>query len=105
MKRAICLALCLWLCMPPLAISSNLIDPTRPNGSAASLEADKGWQLTATRITAQRRIAVINGIDVVEGGRIGAARVLRIRHAEVDLEAHGKPVTLHLLPAAMKQTR
>ena len=104
MKRATCLALCLWLCMPPLATSSTLIDPTRPNGSAASLEADEGWQLTATRITAQRRVAVINGIDVVEGGRIGAARVLRIRHAEVDLEAHGKPVTLHLLPATMKQT-
>ena len=105
MKRSTCLALCLWLCMPPLAMSSTLIDPTRPNGSAARLETDAGWHLTATRVTAQRRVAVINGIDVVEGSRIGAARVLRIRHAQVDLEAHGKPVTLHLLPATMKQTR
>lgn len=105
MKRVIGLVTCLSLCAPAMASSVALNDPTQPNGSAGTSEADGGWQLTATRITPQRRVAVINGVDVVEGARIGSALVLRIRHAQVDLDAQGEIVTLHLLPAEMKRMR
>jgi hypothetical protein len=104
MKLFTGLAACLWLCASATAVNA-LTDPTRPNGNASTLDNGDGWQLTATRITPQRRAATINGIEVIEGGLIGSARVLRIRHAQVDLDAQGEILTLHLLPARMKQVR
>lgn len=84
-----------------------LSDPTRPSGSAATASAggDSAWRLTATRITPERRSATINGIEVAEGATLGSARVLRISHAEVQLDMDGRHMTLHLLPAEVKTIR
>lgn len=90
------------------APAATLIDPTQPSGTAR-LDANSGgaggWRLSATHITPAKRLAVINGTQVAEGGLIGAARVLRVNHAQVKLDARGEIVTLRLLQAEVKKTR
>ncbi|MBU1190973.1 MAG: hypothetical protein KKA36_09440 [Gammaproteobacteria bacterium] len=88
--------------------ASGLSDPTRPSGSI-SASAESGavgvWRLNATRITPTQRSAVINGIKVAEGGDIGGARVLRISHAQVQLQSQGEILNLQLQPTQVKKSR
>lgn len=113
--RASILLLC---CLPPFAaatpdtishpLSHTLSDPTRPSGTSASAQSGTstgGWHLTATRITPAQRSAVINGSRVREGEEINGARVLHIRHAQVQLATPGGVTTLRLLPAEVKTIR
>ncbi len=76
--------------------------PSEPLGSRAGVARPGGWKLTATRVRNGDRRAVINGREVREGDAIGGARVRRIRHTEVTLEADGQRFTLRLLPTAIK---
>lgn len=108
-------ALLLLLCCAPLGakatpdtLASSLNDPTRPSGTPSLQEGTPGaggWRLTATRITPAQRSAVINGNRVREGEEINGARVLHIRHAQVQLATPGGVTTLHLLPAEVKKLR
>ncbi|MBI5463260.1 MAG: hypothetical protein HY941_13830 [Gammaproteobacteria bacterium] len=100
-------------CLPAVlhaAPATTLIDPTQPSGTPQT-DANGGaggWRLSATRITPAKRLAVINGTQVAEGDLIGAARVLRVSHAQVKLvklDAQGEVVTLRLLQAEVKKTR
>lgn len=109
--RASILLLC---CLPPFAaatpdtISHTLSDPTRPSGTSTSAQSGTstgGWRLSATRITPAQRSAVINGSRVREGEEINGARVLHIRHAQVQLATPGGVTTLRLLPAEVKTIR
>lgn len=109
--RALTLLLC---CLPPFAVATPdtvgnpLSDPTRPNGTPSVQEDGNhasGWRLSATRITPAQRSAVINGNRVREGEEINGARVLHIRHAQVQLATPGGVTTLQLLPAEVKKRR
>ncbi|WP_297528106.1 general secretion pathway protein GspB [Thiohalobacter sp.] len=85
--------------------AAPLGDPTAPSeplGTAAASGRSGGWTLSATRIRNGDRRAFINGREVREGDAIGNARVRRIRHTEVTLEADGQRFTLRLLPTAIK---
>jgi len=87
------------------AQAAPLGDPTAPSeplGTPAGIARSGGWTLNATRIRDGDRRAVINGREVREGEAIGSARVRRIRHTEVTLEADGQRFTLRLLPTAIK---
>ncbi|MBI5041499.1 MAG: hypothetical protein HZB57_10000 [Gammaproteobacteria bacterium] len=101
------LCLCL-LSVLGTATATTLIDPTQPSGTP-QLDANGGgpggWRLSATHITPAKRLAVINGTQVAEGDLIGSARVLRVSHAQVKLDAQGEIVTLRLLQAEVKKTR
>lgn len=104
--------LMLWLaCLAPLAAhgaADVIADPTRPSGmrqTADPADTAGDWRLTATHIAAGQRSAVVNGSRVREGETIGGARVLHIRHGQVQLLAQGRVTTLHLLPADVKKTR
>ncbi len=103
-RCAVCIALCLCSAM---VNASELSDPTRPSGSITAVEpgAVGAWRLNATRITPTQRTAVINGIKVAEGGEIGGARVLRISHAQVQLQTQGEVLTLPLQTAKVKKAR
>lgn len=101
------LCVCL-LTMLRAASATALTDPTQPSGTPrmdATANGPGGWRLSATRITPAKRLAVINGTQVAEGGLIGSARVLRVSHAQVKLDAQGEIVTLRLLQAEVKKTR
>ncbi|BCO32452.1 hypothetical protein TspCOW1_25550 [Thiohalobacter sp. COW1] len=86
------------------ATASALADPTAPNPRGqrgAQGMADAG--LTWTRVTENRREAVINGIRVTEGDRLGGVRILRIRHGAVMIETASGRSTLRLQPSRIKQ--
>ena len=111
LTRALLLLLC---CAPPGVsatpdtLSNTLSDPTRPSGTPSvqgGATHETGWHLTATRITPVQRSAVINGSRVREGEEINGARVLHIRHAQVQLATPGGVTTLQLLPAEVKKRR
>ena len=90
------------------ATAATLSDPTQPSGTPStdtSVAGPGSWKLSATRITPAQRVAVINGQQVAEGGLIGTARVLRVSHAQVKLDAQGEIVTLRLLQSEVKKTR
>lgn len=101
--------LMLWLaCLAPVAASGAadvIADPTRPSGMPQAADAAGGWRLTATHVAAGQRSAIVNGSRVREGETIGGARVLLIRHGQVQLLAQGRVTTLHLLPTDVKKTR
>lgn len=91
------------------AAETTLIDPTQPSGhsqpAVLGSAAPASWQLTATHITPYKRLAIINGTQVAEGGRIGNARVLNISHAQVRLDAQGDIITLRLVQSEVRKTR
>ena len=90
------------------ATAATLSDPTQPSGAPSAdttVGEPGGWKLSATRITPMKRLAVINGQQVAEGDLIGTARVLRVSHAQVKLDAQGETVTLRLLQSEVKKTR
>ncbi|MAT65232.1 MAG: hypothetical protein CMN57_06280 [Gammaproteobacteria bacterium] len=84
--------------------ASALADPTAPNPRGqrgAQGVTDEG--LTWTRVTENRREALINGIRVTEGDRLGGVRILRIRHGAVMIETASGRSTLRLQPSRIKQ--
>lgn len=102
-------ALLLVLCSVPMGIRASaetLHDPTRPVDTPhPQAGGDGGWQLNATRITPSQRSAVINGSRVREGEEINGARVLHIRHAQVQIATPDGITTLRLLPAEVIKIR
>ena len=81
-----------------------LADPTRP--PAAEMPAITGenavrqetWRLDSTLVSEFRRIAVINGQRVSEGGAVGTATVAEIGRDEVVLLADGREIVLKESP-------
>jgi hypothetical protein len=102
-------SLCLALAATVASFSTwALQDPTRPTDPAhyfgTEAMADKPtWALQSVLSSADRRVAVINGIRVLEGDRIGAAQVVSIRPAAVVLKTDHRTVTLRLWPAGIKK--
>lgn len=88
----------------PLVLATSLEDPTRPNNhSAFAITPVPGakkddWKLHSTLIAPDRRIAVINGEQVSEGGSVNGAKVLQIRHSSVLIQTRDRDFTLHLFP-------
>lgn len=112
MTRLRATLLVLWLAsLAPVTANGAadvIADPTRPSGmpqAAGRGEVSGHWHLTATHIAAGQRSAVVNGSRVREGETVGGARVLHIRHGQVQLLAQGRVTTLRLLPANVKKTR
>lgn len=94
------------LLLSSVAIASVWHDPTAPHPGkpASGLSETTSHGLTWTRVTENRREAVIDGVKVTEGQRLGAMRIHRIRHGEVVIEQDDKRRTLRLQPTRIKQT-
>ena len=87
---------------------AGLFDPTAPSsasGPAAGVFDADDFQLNATRITPGKRMVIINGVSVGEGGRIGRARIQAITHGQVQLDVEGEPRTLRIAPDEVKKAR
>lgn len=90
-----------------LLLSGNVFalnDPTRPIDPAVYFGSGNrdGWALQSILFSSDRRIAIINGVRVQEGDRIGAARVVRIRDSRVVLETGNRRLELRLRPDTLK---
>ena len=84
------------------ANAAPFADPTRPPtitepvpGATASAQ---GPRLESVLIAPDRRIAVINGQQVVVGTRIAGGQVLRITESEVIIRGAESEQTLKLVP-------
>lgn len=87
-----------------LGAETALQDPTRPTSpdrSASTRAAGPdpgGWTLNSTLVAPNRRVAVINGVQVSEGESVDGARVVKIRKSDVLMQIQGHRITLYLLP-------
>ncbi|WP_126452405.1 hypothetical protein [Sulfuriflexus mobilis] len=82
-------------------------DPTRPPdfaGTGADTQQLNApvWQLSSILISAERRLAVINGQTVRQGEQIGNARVIRIGATGVTLRNNTETFTVKLLSLPVK---
>lgn len=89
--------------------AKTLHDPTRPPVTQISTtQQNKNntlqWQLSAILISAERRIATINGIIVRQGELIQGAKVLDIQAVTVTLKKQNKDIRLYLFPPANIKT-
>jgi MSHA biogenesis protein MshK len=112
MNRALILLL---LCLPGPASAQRaaLVDPTRPPNmsvesgakESAAPAAPAGPQLQSVLISPTRRVAVISGSTVVQGGKYGNATVTSISEGAVLLRYADRRETLHLIPGVIKRER
>lgn len=87
-----------------------LVDPTRPPmaaGESAVNEsaAPAGPRLQSVLISPTRRVAVISGSTVVQGGKYGSATVAAITEGSVMLRYADRKETLHLISGVVKRER
>lgn len=90
--------------------AAELRDPTRPPTSAQIVRSDgpavsappTAVRLTAIRIDAGHRVAVIGGVAVRVGDAVGDATVKLIRSTEVVLGGPTGPRVLQLYPGVQK---
>lgn len=94
------------LALAPAAQAQALMDPTRPpdvapHGAAGTVGAPgaaPASRLQSVLIAPGRRIAVIDGVTVPLGGKIGDATLVRVSETEVVLRRDGQNEVLKLLP-------
>lgn len=97
------------LMLASLAAAEGLADPTRPPASLGvvrdleSNDAAGGPALQSVLISPTRRVAVINGETVKEGGKVGDLRVARISEDEVVLRNGSDVKVLKLYPSIEKK--
>lgn len=109
MTRALALSL---LCVACSAMAQRgaLVDPTRPpmvasDSSAKEAAAPAGPRLQSVLISPTRRVAVISGSTVAQGGKYGDATVAAISEGAVLLRYADRKETLHLIPEVVKRER
>ncbi len=88
------LIMCMILMYVSTCVASTMVDPTRPaiyKSSSDNLDkkealpVEVNWVLNSILISPQRKVAVINGKQVVEGGTIDQYQVKKIDAYEVTL--------------------
>ena len=72
----------------------SLSDPTRPYAVSARVPiAAPSFKVNAIIVSADRRVAIVNGQRVVTGGSVNGARVIVIEKDHLILEKDGKRIT------------
>jgi hypothetical protein len=98
--KLLCLAAALVLVQ--IAQAAPFADPTRPptalDATSAGTGTPEGPRLESVLIAPDRRVAVINGQQVVVGARIAAGEIVRISEGEVVIRAADRLQTLKLVP-------
>lgn len=102
----------LLLCLsgPAMGQREALVDPTRPpvvasEPTAKAPTAPAGPKLQSVLISPTRRVAVISGHTVMQGGKYGSAKVVEISESTVLLRYADRKETLYLLPGVAKRER
>lgn len=103
---------CLLACLAGVAAAQNvqLADPTRPPSAVAESAASEpaarpGPTLQSILISPTRRVAVINGQTVVQGGKFRDATVANITEGSVLLQYADRRQTLQLISGVGKRER
>ncbi len=94
---------CAAACCMAVAAQGQLADPTRPPAyQARDGQAQRPWDLTSTLVSPRRRVAVINGRVVREGGRIDGMTVVKISAGQVILKGPGGEQAVPLVQHTVK---
>jgi sRNA-binding protein len=96
---------------PTLADDAKVLrDPTRPYNARSVVAATTGGAKVAStfRVTAiftsdMRRIAVVNGLRVTEGDKVGGATVVEILADRLRLSLGDKAITSRVLPYGFRK--
>lgn len=81
-----------------------LRDPTRPYAVKQRLAvAVSSFKVNAIIVSADRRVAIVNGQRVVAGGSVNGATVIAIEKDHLILEKDGKRITSSLQQRASRQ--
>jgi MSHA biogenesis protein MshK len=93
-----------------VAQSTVLVDPTRPPSAGGEPNAKesappRGPKLQSVLISPTRRVAVISGDTVMQGGKYGSATVVAITESAVLLRYADHKETLRLIPGVVKRDR
>jgi len=82
----------------------TLRDPTRPYAVKQRLAvAAPSFKVNAIIVSADRRVAIVNGQRVVAGGSVDGATVIAIEKDHLILEKDGKRITSSLHDRASRQ--
>ena len=100
-------SLSLPLCVTALYVvlmspAQALTDPTRPSSYATQTKKQR-LNLESILYSSARKVAVINGTAVVEGGHIGASKIVSINKDSVKIVRGGKTSTLQLRYKSIRQ--
>lgn len=80
-----------------VCLGEPLRDPTRPyRASAATTMASPRFSVNAIIVSADRRVAIVNGRRVGIGGSIDGATVISIEKDELVLAKDGRRITARL---------
>jgi len=89
-----------------IPLAQALADPTRPPGpatAAAQAGAAPASRLQSVLISKGRKYAVIDGVQVALGGKIGDATLVRLTESEAVLRTGTETEVLQLLPGIDKK--
>jgi len=81
-----------------------LRDPTRPySAKQARAASAPRFVVNAIIVSAERRVAIVNGQRVGVGGSVGNATVVSIEKDQLVLETNGKQMSIRLHEGAARQ--
>lgn len=80
-----------------------LPDPTRPLEYSGSVKVPTSLKLNSILISQDRKVAVINGVQLVENQWYGDKRVVRIQSNAVILDHQGSTIVLSLHHQKVRQ--
>lgn len=87
----------LMLAATNVCLGESLRDPTRPyEASAVATTASPRFSVNAIIVSADRRVAIVNGRRVGIGGSIDGATVISIDKDQLVLTRNGKRITARL---------
>ena len=85
-------------------LAGSLADPTRPyvplRASAGRVVSE--FAVSAILNSATRLVAIVNGVVVQPGDRVGSARILEILLDGVRYERQGRQYTIRIVPLSAK---
>lgn len=97
--------------LSPTIVQAQLDDPTRPPGYRLVLPGGKTaasatrYTVTSIRISASRRVAIVNDKSVEQGDSVNGAKVVEINPSDVKLKKKGKLFSVKLVSQVVKKTR
>jgi len=94
------------LALSPFMLQAQFNDPTLPpsfsNAVSQDEEINTAWVLSSVLVSAQRKVAIINGQSVQVGDVVDGANIQSINATNVKLKHRGEIIILELYPVTVK---
>ena len=97
-ERLLCAAALAMIWLLGAADTGELKDPMRPIGPDADqpVAVERRFELTATLISDERRVAIINGVPLSVGEAVNGAEIISIEPSSVELRAGSRTFRVSL---------